>query len=56
LVVRDMCDVGAGRLQHRTVFIIHYEKYSMKSMTGRGIPGWYVVGGLSVRVSDSSRA
>jgi hypothetical protein len=34
-VVRDARDVGAGCLQHRTVFITYYKQLLLKSTTER---------------------
>ena len=44
-VVRDFGDVGAGCLQHRTVFITSYGIETVKGCVWRGISGHAGIGG-----------
>ena len=45
IVVRDFGDVGAGCLQHRTVFITSYKSEEIKGCAWRGISGHAGIGG-----------
>src|SRR6056297_3531716 len=45
-VVRDACNVGAGCLQHRTVFITSYGAECIKDYGWRGISSPASVGGM----------